>query len=72
MTRKGLATTITGTSLSRGCEFFAKGLFGQYLYVNRDTDTVIARFGVEQGPTDWIETFREISGLLGAQLTVQN
>lgn len=55
-----------------GREFFAKGLFGQYLYVNRDTDTVIARFGVEQGPTDWIETFREISGLLGARLTVQN
>lgn len=50
-----------------GREFFAKGLLGQYLYVNRDTDTVIARFGVEKGGTDWIETFRIISENLGGK-----
>ena len=49
-----------------GREFYAKGLFGQYLYVNRDTDTVIARFGVEQGSADWIEMFRMISDALSA------
>ena len=55
-----------------GREFYAKGLFGQYLYVNRDTDTVIARFGAERGSTDWIEVFRTVSDRLGASNAARN
>ncbi len=51
--------------LEPGREFFAKGLFGQYLYVNRDTDTVIARFGIREGATDWIDVFRTVASALG-------
>lgn len=44
-------------------EFMGQGLMGQILYINRTTDTVIARFGIRRGKTDWTATLRHIATL---------
>lgn len=47
--------------LRSGREFYAKGLFGQFVYVDCDSRTVIVRLGHREGKTDWIEMFRRIA-----------
>lgn len=47
--------------LVSGEEFFAKGLFGQCLYVNRPCRTIIVRLGSREGHVDWIELMRRYS-----------
>ncbi|MEG1585800.1 MAG: serine hydrolase [Bacteroidales bacterium] len=42
-------------------EIFAKGLLGQFLYVNWDKNTVIIRLGYKEGKTDWVRIFQEVS-----------
>lgn len=37
--------------------YFAKGLFGQYLYIDRSNNTVIVRLGTKEGGVKWIEYF---------------
>lgn len=44
-------------------EFLGQGFMGQILYVNRATDTVVARFGVRRGKTDWTRTMQQIATL---------
>lgn len=44
-------------------EFLGQGFMGQILYVNRATDTVVARFGVRRGKTDWTRTMQQIAAL---------
>lgn len=46
-----------------GLEFLGQGLMGQILYVNRATDTVVARFGTQRGKTDWTAVLGQISAL---------
>lgn len=43
-----------------GEEFYAKGLLGQYLYINKRTNTVIVRLGLQEASTDWIKLFRSL------------
>lgn len=45
--------------ITPGEEFLAKGLFGQYLYVNKKTNTVIVRIGLKNTKTNWIAFFRQ-------------
>lgn len=49
--------------LTPGEEFFAKGLLGQYLYINKKTNTVIVRFGFQEASTDWINLFRSFQDI---------
>lgn len=42
-------------------EFMAQGFLGQILYVNRDTDTVVARFGKERASTDWVAAMQRLA-----------
>lgn len=44
--------------LTPGEEFMAKGMFGQYLYVNKKTNTVIVRLGFKNTSTNWLRFFR--------------
>ncbi len=44
--------------LTPGEEFMVKGLFGQYLYVNKKTNTVIVRLGFQDTSTNWLRFFR--------------
>ncbi len=44
-------------------EFLGQGLMGQILYVNRATDTVVARFGVRRGNTNWTRELQRIASL---------
>ena len=44
-------------------EFMGQGLMGQILYINRTTDTIVARFGIRRGKTDWTAELRRISAL---------
>lgn len=44
-------------------EFLGQGLMGQILYVNRTTNTIIARFGTARGTTDWTAELGRISAL---------
>lgn len=44
-------------------EFLGQGFMGQILYVNRTTDTVVARFGVRRGDTDWTRVMQQIAAL---------
>ena len=46
-----------------GREFLGQGLMGQILYVNRTTDTIIARFGTRRGERDWTATLAALSAL---------
>ncbi len=41
-------------------EFFAKGLFGQVLYVNKDKDVIIVRIGRKMGIPDWPKLFQDM------------
>lgn len=42
-------------------ELFAKGLLGQYLYINWDKNLVVVRLGEKSGDEDWIDKFKIIS-----------
>ena len=44
-------------------EFLGQGLMGQILYVNKITDTVVARFGTARGKTDWTAELGRIAAL---------
>ena len=44
-------------------EFMGQGLMGQILYINRATNTIIARFGTRRGKTDWTAELRRIATL---------
>ena len=44
-------------------EFLGQGFMGQILYVNRTTNTVVARFGVRRGSTNWTQEMQRISTL---------
>ena len=46
-----------------GQEFLGQGLMGQILYVNRTTDTIVARFGIQRGKTNWTAELGRISTL---------
>lgn len=45
-------------------DFFAKGVLGQYIYVNKLKHLVIIRFGKMVSGVPWIEFFRELSNQL--------
>jgi CubicO group peptidase (beta-lactamase class C family) len=47
-------------SLPNG-SFFAKGVLGQYLFVDPENDLVIVRLGKAVDGINWVEFFREIS-----------
>lgn len=42
-------------------EIFAKGLLGQYLYVNWEKQLIIVRLGYKEGKTDWIKIFQMLA-----------
>lgn len=42
-------------------EFIAQGLLGQVMYVNRDTDVIVVRFGTGRGRIDWAEQLGRIA-----------
>lgn len=39
---------------------FAKGILGQYIYIDPTSDAILIRFGKKNGNTDWIDLFREL------------
>lgn len=41
-------------------EFLAKGLLGQYMYVNKKSNTLIIRLGSKESSVDWIPFFRQL------------
>jgi hypothetical protein len=41
--------------------FFAKGILGQYIYVNPSKDLIILRFGHGYADVDWVDLFKHIS-----------
>lgn len=43
-------------------DFDANGHLGQYIYVNRKTNTIIVRLGKKWGNFPWINLFKQISG----------
>lgn len=43
---------------------FAKGILGQYLYVNREKNLIILRFGTGYGDIDWVQVFEKIADQL--------
>lgn len=46
--------------------YFAKGYNGQYIFVDRDHDVVVARFGEGYGDVDWTALFAEMAASLGS------
>lgn len=47
-----------------GCCHFAKGYNGQYIFVDRDHDMVVVRFGEGYGDVDWPELFSRMAASL--------
>jgi CubicO group peptidase (beta-lactamase class C family) len=47
-----------------GRSYFAKGYNGQYVFVDRDRDVVVVRFGEGYGKVDWTVLFRQIADSL--------
>ncbi len=47
-----------------GRSYFAKGYHGQYIFVNRDRDVVVVRFGEGYGDVDWTTLFTEMADSL--------
>ncbi len=43
---------------------FAKGILGQYIYIDTSKNLIILRFGKKAGDVDWPELFESISGKL--------
>ncbi|MCK5839137.1 MAG: serine hydrolase [Bacteroidales bacterium] len=41
--------------------FFAKGILGQYVYVDRQKNLIFIRFGKGYAGIDWVDFFRELS-----------
>ena len=56
----GYPYTMHWRSLPDG-SFFAKGVLGQYLYVDPKNDLVIVRLGKSADKIDWVKFFKEIS-----------
>ncbi|MDN5348614.1 MAG: hypothetical protein PWQ54_10 [Bacteroidales bacterium] len=56
----GYPYTMHWRSLTNG-SFFAKGVLGQYLFVDPENDLVIVRLGKAVDGINWVEFFREIS-----------
>jgi CubicO group peptidase (beta-lactamase class C family) len=44
--------------------YFAKGYHGQYIFVDRDRDVVVVRFGEGYGKVDWTVLFRQMADSL--------
>ena len=44
-----------------GRSYFAKGYNGQYVFVDRDRDVVVVRFGEGYGEVDWTVLFKQIA-----------
>jgi CubicO group peptidase (beta-lactamase class C family) len=44
-----------------GRSYFAKGYHGQYVFVNKDRDVVVVRFGEGYGDVDWTALFTEMA-----------
>ena len=44
--------------------YFAKGYNGQYIFVDRDRDVVVARFGEGYGDVDWTALFEDMAASL--------
>ena len=44
-----------------GCCYFAKGYNGQYVFVHRDRDVVVVRFGEGYGKVDWTDLFTRMA-----------
>ncbi len=59
----GYPYTMHWRSLPDG-SFFAKGVLGQYLFVDPKNDLVIVRLGKSADGIDWVELFRGISSQL--------
>jgi CubicO group peptidase (beta-lactamase class C family) len=49
-----------------GCCYFAKGYHGQYVFVDRDRDVVVVRFGEGYGDVDWTALFGGVAASVGA------
>lgn len=49
-----------------GCCYFAKGYNGQYVFVHRDLDVVVVRFGEGYGDVDWTALFTKMAESLSA------
>jgi CubicO group peptidase (beta-lactamase class C family) len=47
-----------------GGSSFAKGVLGQYLYINYEKDLMILRFGHSTGEVDWVKIFESIKDQL--------
>ena len=45
-------------------EIFAKGILGQYLFVDPKSGIIALRFGTGSADMDWIDVFRDIAGQL--------
>jgi len=42
-------------------DFMAKGILGQYIYVNPNRNLIIVRLGKKQGEADWGKLLPEIA-----------
>ncbi len=49
-----------------GRSYFAKGYNGQYVFVHRDGDVVVVRFGEGYGDVDWPALFTQMAEGLSA------
>lgn len=41
--------------------FFAKGILGQYIYIDPSKQLIMIRFGKKEGDVDWVDFFRGLS-----------
>lgn len=57
---QGYPYTYQWRVLKSGC-FFAKGVLGQYIFVNPDKNLVFLRMGKNYGDVDWADLFLELS-----------
>ncbi|MDZ7740721.1 MAG: serine hydrolase [Bacteroidota bacterium] len=46
---------------------FAKGILGQYIYIDRSRDLIIVRFGKKNKKVRWVELFKEIGAGFDSQ-----
>ena len=52
--------------LSSGQEILAKGLRGQYLYLNKKTNTLIIRLGTRESSVEWLSLFHQLIASLSS------
>ncbi len=49
----GAPSTVASVERQPGPDYFAEGLYGQFIYIAPETQTVIVRVGTHWGDVNW-------------------